>query len=167
MKKYDNSKVFSIRSNGEIIQSLDRILTEKGLNRNTFLNDLINSYVIKNTNKEYFKDIPLAENIANLGYDKQFFSNDDAKFIYKAVNFLHGFDDNKPEEMENEIQRLLLTGVKYSFKNIGLNIYTTFYFSESRNDNQNPILNLYSLIFFHDEKTDTFGECTDFDYLSL
>lgn len=167
MKKHDSSKVFSIRADGEIIQSLDRILIEKGINRNNFLNDIITSYVIQNKEKISFEDIPLAENIEKLGFEKIFFSKQDAQFIHNAVNFMNGGVNDSSEFTAQNIQRLYLTGVKYSFKRIGLNIYTTFDFAESRNDNNNPILNLYTLIFFHYEKTDTFGECNDFDYLTI
>ena len=73
---------------------------------------------------EYIKSISLNNNVANLGYERRFFTREDAEFLNHLIkkwedeNSIWEPIESSTEDMENLTQTLVETGICYEFKNL-------------------------------------------------
>lgn len=167
MKAKQKTKNFSTRCETSLLESFDSIVEKIGKSRNNVINDLILNYIAENSKSHIdFDPIPIADNKENLGYVKSFFIREDAEFFMKGIEVINeGSLYNFPFDKEEEINRLISTGVKYSFNKIGIYIYTAWYFDENRDSDNRPILDLNFSQCVYDQNNDLFYESHDFDYL--
>ncbi len=95
---------------------------------------------------KFVKDISINHNLENLGYERRFFTREDAEFLNQLIkkwedeNSIWELIESSPEDKEDLIQTLIQTGVCYEFKNLGVTLYTTWRFDESVYSDSSSIL---------------------------
>lgn len=97
--------------------------------------------------------ITLSKNAQNLGFEKRFFTLEDAEFLIQQIE---GMEDDlwepipmTAEELDNEIQTLLHTGVRYDFRNLGVTIYITWQFWQANLDNGDSVIEYVYLGYYY------------------
>lgn len=154
MKKKITTSTFSVRTDNVLLDNFDKLIENSSSNRNKILNDFILEYVTLNSSHYDADHIQIQDNIEQLGYKKEFFTRKDAEFFIRAENILN----NTQKELfdENDVLRVLHTGVKYSFTKIGLRIYSTWYFNQSTEKSTvKHDLFLGNVQIIYDEKDDS------------
>lgn len=153
---------FSVREEEEKLEAFDKTVAMKGSNRNATISKLMLEYVINNAKPVDFQSISIVDNKDKLGYKKSFFSYDDAALYAETID-VGGSDD----DLKRDIAVFQETGVKYSFTEIGIVIYTVWYFSESRDSWNNPSMDLFFNALAHNLNTGHFEDITSDDSLSF
>lgn len=168
MKKQDTTKTFSIRTETESLTEFENVIQKNGTNKNKLINEFMLQYIVLNSKPYESINTDIHNNIENLGYQKEFFNRSDAEFFIQAENVLN----DTPAELldENDVLRVLSTGVKYSFLNIGLKVYSSWMFYESKENETNKLhLNFGNINILYDEKSDvvTYMDKMDFTAFSF
>lgn len=163
MKKRETTKNFSIRTEIAVLDNFEQLLSKKGTNKNKVLNDFMSSYVMENLKHYNSVNTNIQDNIENLGYERSFFSKEDVVFYVKAQNLL---SDGFLMESEDEYMNCFIhTGVKYSFSKIGIVIYSTWGFCQTKELETNRLsLTLDRTSIIHNTKNDTVDFMDDWDY---
>lgn len=130
MKKRETTKTFSIRADVENVTAFEKIVERNLTNKNKVINDYILEYIVKHTSYYDCITTDINDNVNNLGYKKEFFSREDAEFFIKAENIINSYPEGYLKE--EDILRVHCTGVKHSFFNIGLTIYSAWMFSQKK-----------------------------------
>ncbi|MCD0480412.1 hypothetical protein LPB90_18390 [Chryseobacterium sp. LC2016-29] len=177
MKIKQNSTVFSVRIETDILEEFDRVLGLNSIKRNSLIKELMLKVVLdsKKEEKVPFDKIPIGRNIDALGYKRSIFTREDAEIVHKGKWLLLEEDDKKlkmlskqtEEEKENDINTLLLTGVKYEFTNSDFILYSVFDFEEDTNDSNDPILNIGNILYGYNKNTELFEDFSTFDYFPI
>lgn len=169
MKKKDSTKTFSVRAETELIVNFEKALANNDTNKNRILKEFMLNYVVSNTEPYDSENIDISDNIERLGYQKSFFTREDAVFCFEADKLLSdipNFPLIELPEKEKEIERYINTGVKYSFVKIGISIYVTWYFYESKEIKTGKSdLNFGRVTIMHNEKDDTVDFIDNSDYV--
>lgn len=170
MKAKPKTKNFSTRLDTLLLETFDSIIENKGKNRNNVINDLILNYISEHSkDKEYFQPISIVKISEKLGYKRTLFTREDAEFLIEGLkvidsksNFLKEY--GSPYD-ENSINEMVATGIKYSFENIGIYIYSHWHFAENRNSENLPIIDKFHYQYVYDKKSEHFFECEDIEFL--
>lgn len=178
MKIKQNSSVFSVRIDTDILEAFDLLIGKNENSRSGLIKDLMLQEIIK-TSKELekipFEIIPISKNEKNLGYKRTFFNREDAEFVFDGKWMILMEEDKRfnrlkaptAEQRENEINDYLLTGVKYEIQQSNIVIYSIFDFSEDRNDSNKPIILMGKSAYMYNKLTDIFEECTNYDFFEI
>lgn len=115
--------------------------------------------------RKVIETLTLPNNAQNLGFEKNFFTLEDAEFLIQQVA---GLDDEfweptpmPAEERANEIQTFLHTGVRYDLRNLGVTIYTTWQFLQTNLDNGSSGIEYLYLGYYYNHFTGEFREIND------
>lgn len=162
MKKRETTKTFSIRAEIDNITEFEKILQKNSTNKNKVINDFMLEYIIKHSKNYDSINTSIHNNIENLGYKKEFFNREDAEFFIQAENVINSYPNGFLTE--DDILEVFNTGVKYSFSNIGLKVYSAWSFYESKEKGTGYLsLNFGGKSILYDEKEDIVEYLTDID----
>lgn len=166
MKKKETTKTFSIRAEIDSIKEFENLVEKNSTNKNKVINDFMLEYIIKNTENYDSVNTEIHNNIDKLGYKKEFFNREDAEFFIQAENLLNSYPDGFLSE--SDILRVFHTGVKYSFTNIGLRVYSTWHFYESKENITGKLhLNFGNVSILYNEKNDVVEYMNEIDFTSF
>ncbi len=146
--------------------SIEEFLDMKRL-ENAREEEIIFEQQVKNARPlEHIKTISLNNNVANLGYERRFFTREDAEFLNQLIkkwedeNSIWEPIESSPEDMENLTQTLAETGICYEFKNLGVTIYTTWLFDHSIFTDSSSITYAH-ISYFYNHFSKEFREIND------
>lgn len=174
MKVKPTTSVFSVRTETDTLETFERILNENNANRNNTINEFLKGYIVEHSSKDRkTESISIFDNIEKLGFQKSFLDRIDGERIYEGQNLICKEEKHKnsplrsdsEEEKEKEIQRIILTGVKYILKAYNVVLYTTFYFTENIFESGDKHIDIGNILFLYNTETDTFEDYSDYDLI--
>lgn len=166
MKKREATKTFSIRAEIDNIIDFEKIVERNLTNKNKVINDFMLEYILKNTPNYESTNTEIHKNVEALGYKKEFFNREDAEFYVQADTILNSYTDDFLTE--DDVLRVLTTGVKYTFSNIGLRVYSAWHFYESKENSTGEFhLNFGQFSILYNEKEDVVEYMNDMDFTAF
>lgn len=166
--KNESTKVFSVRTEKELLAIFDEIIALKNENKNNVINELISEYVSNNVPvKEHITPIPIYENISRFGYDINRLDEKDAQLLIDYI-----IEENKPHYFEDDYLEFLYktflhTGIKYLFNELNIIIFHTYHFTESDDSFGKPTLDLYPSTMLYNIKTGQWKQIDDHDFIGI